>query len=1324
MRKRLRTMLLVLTALLVVLCMAACDDSTGGGNNPPAPPSSEYSIKITPVGSTTIQVSKTVTLRTTVVGTSQKDVTWTSLNENIATVSDKGVVKGVAAGEATIKATLNIDENCSATIKITVEPAVAPETVQIAGYPEDRTGWVGETTQLSVNVTPDNASDAVDWASSDTNVADVSETGVVTYKNKGTVTITATSQSDATKKSTVELNVRKGIYMTAAGSQSWDFSKQDDETDPYIQITAENPELSKGIQTAYAAGYRGSKFYVEAVFTDWELTENAWAWQGFGLGAGLSDNDIRFFTYSHNSPTDGNNFNKFIVRDNPNSWGAITERSQTWGKRGLNAITLGQELKIAMLRNGNEYYYFIDDVLYYVDYTTKYDGVDTIPTVVTFDMPVKVSKFDLVTDGAEVDKILANPECSKSFYAGNDKVEYVNDSDFTFKDANMFAKEHEAHSIGDKAMVMKNFSIEFDVDSIVLGGGGQRFKGVTVNLSRYDSADIVETIGIGRSTEIAENGSSIIGRFFRWRFPEGMEGSAVSNWHETSEPVFDDLTAKHRIKITRTVNEDANESYFRLYVDGEEYAFDIGKKGASTTAVSYDYVGSYLIWIAGEYSSFHISNFDYVSDADVETFSETLAITTEKSDMEVKDTLALEHVFGKTSTTAQVTYVSLDPAVATVTAEGVVTAVAPGKARIEATAVVGGVTIKATKTINVAEIPTLTITNTNTELWPGDTIIIAYEFSSETAHGVTFESSDSNIATVDKNGVVTPVADGTVTITVKDAVNADITASIEINVVTSLRVQITNSQRYIELGDTMQITHRFSFGNTNTVSYKSSDAGIATVSASGLVTPVKAGTFTVTVTCNEDGEVTDTKTFEVVEPLTIDIANEESEMWLTGKLQINPRLSYDADVELSYESSDTAVATVSESGLVTAIGLGNVTITVKCAGRDITAARMFKVNDIVIDTSRDDGNWDYSNLAKADATVSSKGESTSLRAVAVFKNVSGQSYYAEATFKRGDYDDGNVWAGISLANVAADGAIRGMLLGKNKQTVIKEGIDDWGATTDRSQVWNSSELAAVNFESGVKLGLLRSGNKFYYFVNDKLTWMEQVDTRFDGIDTAPALRLNNTHATVSAMFATADGSYITAKLAEAETNRKFYALYPNNVIIDETTNSFEFKNNNGSWPFDNIKDNSALSLGDAFMIERGKDATIEFEVQFKTLAENALVGMFLKCWNNPTQGRSFLVKQNEFGMTGWDINNNQGSNIEVKNENTVFADNLVVDTVYKVKVERIKGVGFRMTMNDKSVDWGYDSTYETSDYFLCFGAQLCNAVISNVTVSTFDHPAA
>ena len=230
MRKRLRTMLLVLTALLVVLCMAACDDSTGGGNNPPASPSSEYSIKITPVGSTTIQVSKTVTLRTTVVGTSQKDVTWTSLNENIATVSDKGVVKGVAAGEATIKATLNIDENCSATIKITVEPAVAPETVQIAGYPEDRTGWVGETTQLSVNVTPDNASDAVDWASSDTNVADVSETGVVTYKNKGTVTITATSQSDATKKSTVELNVRKGIYMTAAGSQSWDFSKQDDET--------------------------------------------------------------------------------------------------------------------------------------------------------------------------------------------------------------------------------------------------------------------------------------------------------------------------------------------------------------------------------------------------------------------------------------------------------------------------------------------------------------------------------------------------------------------------------------------------------------------------------------------------------------------------------------------------------------------------------------------------------------------------------------------------------------------------------------------------------------------------------------------------------------------------------------------------------------------------------------------------------------------------------------------------------------------------------------------------------------------------------------
>ena len=154
--KKLKALLLAFT-LSSIACaaggLAACTTGDNGGNGGGGDngggtdnEQSQYVMKITAIGSTTIQVDKTVTLRTQVTGTNQKDVTWSSLNPEIATVSEKGVVTGVAAGEATIKATLNIDDKCTATVKITVEPAVAPDSVTVTGAPEDGTGWVGETT--------------------------------------------------------------------------------------------------------------------------------------------------------------------------------------------------------------------------------------------------------------------------------------------------------------------------------------------------------------------------------------------------------------------------------------------------------------------------------------------------------------------------------------------------------------------------------------------------------------------------------------------------------------------------------------------------------------------------------------------------------------------------------------------------------------------------------------------------------------------------------------------------------------------------------------------------------------------------------------------------------------------------------------------------------------------------------------------------------------------------------------------------------------------------------------------------------------------------
>ena len=66
----------------------------------------------------------------------------------------------------------------------------------------------GETLQLSVNVVVSNASKSVTWSSSNQNIATVSSTGLVTAKDvEGQVTITATSTVDSTKFGSVTLTV-------------------------------------------------------------------------------------------------------------------------------------------------------------------------------------------------------------------------------------------------------------------------------------------------------------------------------------------------------------------------------------------------------------------------------------------------------------------------------------------------------------------------------------------------------------------------------------------------------------------------------------------------------------------------------------------------------------------------------------------------------------------------------------------------------------------------------------------------------------------------------------------------------------------------------------------------------------------------------------------------------------------------------------------------------------------------------------------------------------------------------------------------------------
>lgn len=116
-------------------------------------------------------------------------VTWTSSNNNVATVTD-GLVTAVAEGAATITATSTLDAAVKGTCAVTVTPPAAPTSLTM--NKTTATVAVGNTTALSVTASPSGANNSVNWSSSNTDVALVSN-GVVSGISEGSATITATS---------------------------------------------------------------------------------------------------------------------------------------------------------------------------------------------------------------------------------------------------------------------------------------------------------------------------------------------------------------------------------------------------------------------------------------------------------------------------------------------------------------------------------------------------------------------------------------------------------------------------------------------------------------------------------------------------------------------------------------------------------------------------------------------------------------------------------------------------------------------------------------------------------------------------------------------------------------------------------------------------------------------------------------------------------------------------------------------------------------------------------------------------------------------------
>jgi hypothetical protein len=139
-------------------------------------------------------------------------VSWSSSDPRVATVDQKsGTVRAVSAGGARI--TARVGSVVSAVMVTVVPPAPDPTIVATVEVSEARPLSVGETIRLSAivrNAAGAPLSNAVEWSSSNTDVASVAPSGLVSARGPGVTTIRATA-GDRSGERSVTVRAREVV---------------------------------------------------------------------------------------------------------------------------------------------------------------------------------------------------------------------------------------------------------------------------------------------------------------------------------------------------------------------------------------------------------------------------------------------------------------------------------------------------------------------------------------------------------------------------------------------------------------------------------------------------------------------------------------------------------------------------------------------------------------------------------------------------------------------------------------------------------------------------------------------------------------------------------------------------------------------------------------------------------------------------------------------------------------------------------------------------------------------------------------------------------
>ena len=262
------------------------------------------------------------------------------------------------------------------------------------------------------------------------------------------------------------------------------------------------------------------------------------------------------------------------------------------------------------------------------------------------------------------------------------------------------------------------------------------------------------------------------------------------------------------------------------------------------------------------------------------------------------------------------------------------------------------------KSETVADVPVLVISTNSVSVAKNNTVKVSANITNIAGAVLSWESSDSNIATVDNQGLVTGVNYGNAVIKAyylhTDGKTYEITCNVKVasgdENIKLTDVSFPDGSVLITIGNeyTIPVILEPSLGYTTNISYRSTNKDVVTVDDNGRIKAVSAGKAIIGISVN-DGAFTDeivvevtknmVKTGIVIKPTSFVFNDSSLEMTVGNTLVLSYQyFPLNADVSnLTWESSDSSIVSVNSSGKITSLAFGEATISVK-DGTDLLAS--------------------------------------------------------------------------------------------------------------------------------------------------------------------------------------------------------------------------------------------------------------------------------------------------------------------------------------------------------------------------------------------------